>query len=143
MKMRTILRMWHDPGNKRDVGNIDFELQDKRDDQFLCLTLFFNLKNWIYLCKKMSNSCGIWIKWINMYFFKWQMIYIEKSELNIVDLSLFLIVSHIFYMGFQMESEDGVIWLCHCLFLLQIRMIIPSAYIIKNNRVRVKYIIQQ
>ena len=32
-------------GNESDVGNIDFELQAKRDDStFLCFTLFFNFK---------------------------------------------------------------------------------------------------
>ena len=27
-------------GNESDVGNIDFELQVKKDDKFLCFTLF-------------------------------------------------------------------------------------------------------
>ena len=40
--------------NESDVGNIDFELQAKRGDKFLCLTLFLNLKN-SYLCNQMSN----------------------------------------------------------------------------------------
>ena len=31
--------------NESDVGNIDFELQAKRGDKFLCFTLFLNLKN--------------------------------------------------------------------------------------------------
>ena len=29
-------------GNESDVGNIDFELQAKRGDKFLCFTLFLN-----------------------------------------------------------------------------------------------------
>ena len=29
-------------GNESDVENIDFELQAKRGDKFLCFTLFFN-----------------------------------------------------------------------------------------------------
>ena len=28
-------------GNESDVGNIDFELQAKKGDKFLCFTLFF------------------------------------------------------------------------------------------------------
>ena len=34
-------------GNELDVGNIDFELQAKRGDKFLCFTLFLKLKNCI------------------------------------------------------------------------------------------------
>ena len=37
-------------GNESYVGNIDFELQAKRVDKFLCFTLFLNLKNCSYLC---------------------------------------------------------------------------------------------
>ena len=33
-------------GNESDVGNIDFELQAKRGDKFLCFTLFLKLKNY-------------------------------------------------------------------------------------------------
>ena len=50
--------MWHDQGNESDVGNIDFELQDKRGDKFLFFTLFFNLKNCSYLWNQMSNWDG-------------------------------------------------------------------------------------
>ena len=42
-------------GNESDVGNIDFELQAKRDDKFLCFTLFLNSKNYSYLCNQMSD----------------------------------------------------------------------------------------
>ena len=31
-------------GNESDVGNIDFELQAKRGDKFLCFALFFEIK---------------------------------------------------------------------------------------------------
>ena len=37
-------------GNESDVGKIDFELQAKRGDKFLCFTLFLNLKKCPYLC---------------------------------------------------------------------------------------------
>ena len=42
-------------GNESDVGNIDFELQAKTVDKFLCFTLFLNLTNCSYLCNQMSN----------------------------------------------------------------------------------------
>ena len=42
-------------GNESDVGNIDFELQTKIGDKFLCFTLFLNSKNCSYLCNQMSN----------------------------------------------------------------------------------------
>ena len=42
-------------GNESDVGNIDFELQAKRGDKFLCFTLFLNSKKYSYLCNKMSD----------------------------------------------------------------------------------------
>ena len=42
-------------GNESDVGNIDFELQAKRGDEFLCFSLFLNLKNCSYLCNQMSD----------------------------------------------------------------------------------------
>ena len=42
-------------GNESDVGNIDFELQAKRGDKFLCFTLFFNLKNCSHPCNHMSD----------------------------------------------------------------------------------------
>ena len=37
-------------GNESDVENIDFELQAKRGDKFLCFTLFLSLKNCSHLC---------------------------------------------------------------------------------------------
>ena len=49
-------------GNELDVGNIDFELQAKRSDKFLCFTLFLNLKNYSYLCNQMSDWDRVWIK---------------------------------------------------------------------------------
>ena len=42
-------------GNESDVGNIDFELQAKRGDKFLCFTLFLKLKNCSYLRNQMSD----------------------------------------------------------------------------------------
>ena len=51
--------MWHDQGNESDVGNIDFELQDKRGDKFLFFTLFLNLKNCSYLWNQMSDWDGV------------------------------------------------------------------------------------
>ena len=42
-------------GNESDVGNIDFELQDKRGDKFLCFPLFLKLKNCSYLQNRMSD----------------------------------------------------------------------------------------
>ena len=43
-------------GNESDVGNVDFKLQAKRGDKFLCFrpTLFFKLKNCSYLQNQMS-----------------------------------------------------------------------------------------
>ena len=49
-------------GNESDVRNVDFELQAKRGDIFLCFTLFLNLKNCSYLCNQMSDWDGVWIK---------------------------------------------------------------------------------
>ena len=49
-------------GNESDVGNIDFELQAKRGNKFLCFTLFLNLKNCSYLCNQMSDWDGVLIK---------------------------------------------------------------------------------
>ena len=46
-------------GNESDVGNIDFELQAKRGDKFLCFTLFLTLKNCSYLCNQMFNLDGV------------------------------------------------------------------------------------
>ena len=48
--------------NELDVGNIDFELQAKRGDKFLCFSLFLNFKECLYLCNQMSNWDGVWIK---------------------------------------------------------------------------------
>ena len=42
-------------GNESDVGNIDFELQAKKGDKFLCFTLFLKLKNCSYLCNQMFD----------------------------------------------------------------------------------------
>ena len=68
VKIKEFSKMWHDRGNESDVGNIDFELQDKRGDKFLCFTLFLKLKNCSYLRNHMSDWDGTWIK---MYHFKW------------------------------------------------------------------------
>ena len=48
-------------GNESDVGYIDFELQAKRGDKFLCFRLFLMLKNCSYLQNQMSDWDGIWI----------------------------------------------------------------------------------
>ena len=37
-------------GDESDVRNIDFELQAKRVDKFLCLTIFLKLKYCSYFC---------------------------------------------------------------------------------------------
>ena len=42
-------------GNVSDVGNIDFELQAKRGDKFLCFTLFLNFKECSYLRNQMFD----------------------------------------------------------------------------------------
>ena len=49
-------------GNESDVGNIDFELQTKRGDKFLCFPLFLNLKNCLYLRNQMSDLDAVEIK---------------------------------------------------------------------------------
>ena len=49
-------------GNESDVENIDFELQAKKSDKFLCFTLFMNLKNCSNLCNQMSDWDRILIK---------------------------------------------------------------------------------
>ena len=49
-------------GNESDVGNIDFELQAKRGDNFLCFTLFWTSQNYSYLLNQMSDWNGVWIK---------------------------------------------------------------------------------
>ena len=42
-------------GNESDVGNIDFELQDKNGDKLLCFTLFLKLNNCSHLCNQMFD----------------------------------------------------------------------------------------
>ena len=49
-------------GNESDVENIDFKLQAKRGNKFLCFTLFLKLKNWSYLQNQMSDCNGTWIR---------------------------------------------------------------------------------
>ena len=46
-------------GNESDVENINFELQAKRGDKFLCFTLFLKLKNCSCLQNQMSDWDGI------------------------------------------------------------------------------------
>ena len=46
-------------GNESDVENIDFKLQAKRGDKFLCFTLFFNLKKYSFLRSQMSDWDGV------------------------------------------------------------------------------------
>ena len=75
-------------GNESDVGNIDFELQAKRGDKFLCFTLFLNSKKCSRgnarisatrcpIEKGFGSKCSI---------LNGQVIYIEKSKLNIADM---------------------------------------------------------
>ena len=49
-------------GNESDVGNIDFELQAKRGDQFLCFSLFLNFEECSYLRNQIPDWDGVWIK---------------------------------------------------------------------------------
>ena len=72
-------------GNESDVGNIDFELQAKRDDKFVCFILFLNLKNCSYLGNQMSDWDEVWIK---SSILNGQVTKIEKSKLNIADMWL-------------------------------------------------------
>ena len=50
--------MWHDQGNESDVGNIDFELQAKRGNKFLCFALFFEVKELF-----ISPEPDVWLRW--------------------------------------------------------------------------------
>ena len=45
-------------GNESDGGNIDFELQAKRGDKFLCFSLFFDVKVLF-----ISPEPGVWLGW--------------------------------------------------------------------------------
>ena len=73
-------------GNESDVGNIDFELQTKKGDKFLCFSLFLNYKElFSYLCKPdVGLRCGLEQKCSILV--NGQMIYAEKSKLNIADM---------------------------------------------------------
>ena len=42
-------------GNELDVGNIEFELQAKRGDKFVCFALCLNFKECSYLRNQMIN----------------------------------------------------------------------------------------
>ena len=77
--------------NGSDVGNIDFELQAQSGDKFVCFTLFWTSKN-VHISAtrcpiemRFGSTCSI---------LNGQVIYIEKSQLNIADMFP-LIVSHI------------------------------------------------
>ena len=81
-------------GNKWDVGNIDYELQAKRGDKFLCFTLFLNftelfisLQPDVRLRWGLDPKCSI----LNV-----QVIYNEKSNLNIADMWL-ISLDHVTY----------------------------------------------
>ena len=69
--------------NDLDVRNIDFELQAKRGDKFLCFTLFLKLKNCSYLRNQCLIEMGFGLKCSIL---NGQVIYIEKSKLNIADM---------------------------------------------------------
>ena len=47
--------------NDAYVGNIDFELQIKIFDKFLCFTLFLNFKNLFISLQQMSNLPQMWL----------------------------------------------------------------------------------
>ena len=42
-------------GNESDVGNIDFDLQAKRGEKFLCFSLFLNFEECSYLRNQMFD----------------------------------------------------------------------------------------
>ena len=46
-------------GNVSDVTYIDFQLQAKRGDKFLCFILFINSRNCSYLCNQMFSCDGV------------------------------------------------------------------------------------
>ena len=71
-------------GNESDVGNIDFELQAKRGDKFLCFTLILNLKKNVHISATrypiemgFRSKCSI---------LNGQVIYIQKGKSNIADM---------------------------------------------------------
>ena len=68
-------------GNESDVENIGFELQAKRGDKFLCFTLFL-IQRIVSAARCLieigfGSKCSIFIG---------QVIYTEKSKLNIADM---------------------------------------------------------
>ena len=70
-------------GNESDVRNIDFELQAKRSDKFLFLHCF-ELHRIAHISPtRYSIEMGFGSKCSNL---KGQVIYIEKSKLNIADM---------------------------------------------------------
>ena len=70
-------------GNESDVGNIDFELQAKRGDKFLCLHCF-GLQRILYI---FATTCPIEMGFgSERSMFTGQVIYIKKSKLNIADM---------------------------------------------------------
>ena len=74
--------MWHD--QREWVGCIDLELQAKRGDKFLCFTLFLNLKKNIS-----ATRCSIEMEFgLKCSILNGQVIYIQKSKLNIADMWL-------------------------------------------------------
>ena len=73
-------------GNEWDVRNIDFELQAKRGDKFLCFSLFWTSKNCSYLCSQISNWDGVWIQNVEFWMDSW--FRLKKSKLNIADMWL-------------------------------------------------------
>ena len=70
-------------GNESDVGNIDFELQAKRGDKFLCLYCF-ELQRIVHIS---ATRCPIEMGFgLKCRILNGQVIYIEKSKLNIADM---------------------------------------------------------
>ena len=70
-------------GNESDDGNINFELQAKRGNKFLCFTLFLILKIVRFYGTRCPIEMGFGSK---CSIFNGQVIYIENSKLNFADM---------------------------------------------------------
>ena len=84
-------------GNEPDVGNIDFELQAKTGDKFLCFTLFLNVKKLF-----ISLQPDAWLRWglgSMCSILNGQMIYTEKSKLIVHTNMLLILLDWVTYMN--------------------------------------------